>query len=143
MDEYYGNNDYRDYLIHYGVKGMKWGIHKRAKDYVVNRLEARKQEKAREKQNERYKDLIDMYEKNGRIIGRDKNLEKKRRFVEDPFQRHILSSDTVKKAENTIKQYDRFKEKVENYERGKATSEHDQEVGKKRTKEYRKRMKRR
>ena len=25
--EYYGNNDYRDYLEHYGVKGMKWGKH--------------------------------------------------------------------------------------------------------------------
>lgn len=25
--EYYGNNDYRDYLAHHGVKGMKWGKH--------------------------------------------------------------------------------------------------------------------
>ena len=24
---YYGNNDYRDYLAHYGIKGMKWGKH--------------------------------------------------------------------------------------------------------------------
>ena len=24
---YYGGNDYRDYLAHYGVKGMKWGKH--------------------------------------------------------------------------------------------------------------------
>lgn len=24
MEEYYGNNDWRDYLAHYGVKGMKW-----------------------------------------------------------------------------------------------------------------------
>lgn len=24
---YYGNNDYRDYLAHHGVKGMKWGKH--------------------------------------------------------------------------------------------------------------------
>lgn len=24
----YGNNDYRNYLAHYGVKGMKWGHHK-------------------------------------------------------------------------------------------------------------------
>lgn len=24
--EYYGNNDYRDYLAHYGVLGMHWGI---------------------------------------------------------------------------------------------------------------------
>ena len=23
-NEYYGRNDYRDYLAHYGVKGMKW-----------------------------------------------------------------------------------------------------------------------
>lgn len=27
MNEYYGNNDYRDYIAHYGVKGMKWGKH--------------------------------------------------------------------------------------------------------------------
>ena len=26
--EYYGNNDWRDYLAHYGVKGMKWRHHK-------------------------------------------------------------------------------------------------------------------
>lgn len=26
--DYYGNNDYRDYLAHYGVKGMEWGKHK-------------------------------------------------------------------------------------------------------------------
>lgn len=25
--DYYGNNDYRDYLAHYGKKGMKWGKH--------------------------------------------------------------------------------------------------------------------
>ena len=24
---YYGGNDYRDYIAHYGVKGMKWGKH--------------------------------------------------------------------------------------------------------------------
>ena len=24
---YYGGNDYRDYISHYGVKGMKWGKH--------------------------------------------------------------------------------------------------------------------
>ena len=32
MGEYYGNNDWRDYLAHYGVKGMKWRKHK----YVSN-----------------------------------------------------------------------------------------------------------
>ena len=26
--DYYGNNDWRDYLAHYGVKGMKWRNHK-------------------------------------------------------------------------------------------------------------------
>ena len=26
--DYYGNNDWRDYLAHYGVKGMKWKNHK-------------------------------------------------------------------------------------------------------------------
>lgn len=26
--DYYGNNDWRDYLAHYGVKGMKWRKHK-------------------------------------------------------------------------------------------------------------------
>ena len=29
-NEYYGRNDYRDYLAHYGVKGMKWKKKKRA-----------------------------------------------------------------------------------------------------------------
>lgn len=32
--EYYGNNDYRDYLAHYGVKGMEWGKHKFLKKNV-------------------------------------------------------------------------------------------------------------
>lgn len=35
MVEYYGNNDYRDYLMHYGVKGMKWGKHLKKKAYEV------------------------------------------------------------------------------------------------------------
>ena len=36
MIEYYGNNDYRDYLMHYGVKGMKWGKHLKKKiDNIV------------------------------------------------------------------------------------------------------------
>ena len=26
--DYYGNNDWRDYLAHYGVKGMKWRKHR-------------------------------------------------------------------------------------------------------------------
>ena len=29
--DYYGNNDWRDYLAHYGVKGMKWRKHKYAR----------------------------------------------------------------------------------------------------------------
>lgn len=24
--EYYGNNDFRNYLAHHGIKGMKWGV---------------------------------------------------------------------------------------------------------------------
>lgn len=28
-NDYYGRNDYRDYLAHYGVKGMKWKKRKR------------------------------------------------------------------------------------------------------------------
>ena len=26
MGTFYSNNDYRNYLAHYGVKGMKWGV---------------------------------------------------------------------------------------------------------------------
>lgn len=26
MGTFYSNNDYRNYLMHYGVKGMKWGV---------------------------------------------------------------------------------------------------------------------
>lgn len=28
MGTFYSNNDYRNYLMHYGVKGMKWGVRK-------------------------------------------------------------------------------------------------------------------
>lgn len=34
--EYYGNNDYRDYLAHYGKKGMKWG--KKKKPGILEKL---------------------------------------------------------------------------------------------------------
>ena len=26
MGTFYSNNDYRNYLAHHGVKGMKWGV---------------------------------------------------------------------------------------------------------------------
>ena len=32
--EYYGANDWRDYLAHYGVKGMKWDKHLKAKEEI-------------------------------------------------------------------------------------------------------------
>lgn len=34
-DEYYGSNDYRDYLSHYGVKGMKWKNHRYVTEEIV------------------------------------------------------------------------------------------------------------
>lgn len=38
--EYYGNNDWRDYLAHYGVKGMKWGEHKISlKDQAIQKID--------------------------------------------------------------------------------------------------------
>lgn len=39
MIEYYGNNDYRDYLMHYGIKGMKWGKRKSRQEYLADARE--------------------------------------------------------------------------------------------------------
>lgn len=47
MTEYYGNNDYRDYLMHFGVPGMKWGKHLKKKFYEVKDAAADKLNDAR------------------------------------------------------------------------------------------------
>lgn len=39
MSEYYGApNDFRNYLMHYGVKGMKWGRRKKPTDYEIGKV---------------------------------------------------------------------------------------------------------
>ena len=39
-------NDYRNYLSHHGVKGMKWGVRKRIEDYIAISRHARRRKKA-------------------------------------------------------------------------------------------------
>lgn len=67
MIEYYGNNDYRDYLMHYGVKGMKWGKRKSQRDYMIDKIDSA------QRAHERFNDAL---------FGlRDKQVNARKNFV--------------------------------------------------------------
>lgn len=135
MEEYYGNNDYRDYLMHYGVKGMVWGIHKRAKDYVVNRIEARKQKKAREDLNKRRKEIQKNIEKGDGVIFRDRGMKRARKRIDDPFNFSDKSKDR-----HRVAMYDKYKDLTDRFDNSSITIKEDQDRGKKQTKRFKKTM---
>lgn len=126
MIEYYGNNDYRDYLMHYGVKGMKWGKRLKAKAYEVGgrlkespvgeALENRRVRKIKEKGNHKEQQVRGAYrtliEKGRRGINADEaakafyegrgygkmNLKSGRVSRTKKYEEHMINKDRAQSA---------------------------------------------
>lgn len=80
---YYGMNDYRNYLAHYGVLGMKWGVRKK-----------------------RVKQSINHHRKESRIKKERKNAYKRRRTMSDEELRNRINRLQMEKQYAQLSQED-------------------------------------
>ena len=55
---YESPNDYRNYLMHYGVKGMKWRNHRRSQMSKFGRLEERRNQDEANAAGQRHEDYL-------------------------------------------------------------------------------------
>lgn len=119
--EYYGNNDWRDYhLAHYGVKGMKWGRHDKARTpwwenagrVIGNGASAVAGVFYRKKTPEIYKPHT---VRDGREITKEETASRKKK-VEKAFKRLIdgarksikrFGSDLRKEGRRTVKAFNK------------------------------------
>jgi hypothetical protein len=131
--DYYGDNDYRDYLAHYGKKGMKWG--KKKKPGVLEKLaDERRYERAKNNMLKAGTQLVMNRNKpvtkkliDGRVQRVDnKEREKDARRLEGNWRRNqdlLRTTEQGKKdqkAENRKRKADNFFRRFKN-EKAKST----------------------
>ena len=94
---FYGNNDWRDYLAHYGVKGMKWDEHKYTGvvngEYVYGNNPVTKQ--ATTALISKAKHVVSVIKKQKKTSGRNKIVGNRK----GPFYDPIYESDVKKEKD--------------------------------------------
>lgn len=105
--DYYGNNDWRDYLAHHGILGMKWG-RRNGPPYPLDGAD----HSASEKKAGWRKSLggggesSSVRKKNGKVKSKSKNRvsdSERNQIKEDAHKEHSSSSDKIASSINSYK----------------------------------------
>lgn len=87
-------NDYRNYLAHHGVKGMRWGIRKKIEDRIAISRHARKR-------NKQIKQIIkDQYGGDRRAYRKDQIRKANKRSHVATLEKQYFSDDNFRKQIN-------------------------------------------
>ncbi len=117
---------YPDYMYHYGVKGMKWGVRK-SSGYKSTSLKARKAKRANDKVDESFKKWNDNAEKKANAITLGKDMNSKKLAYESN-----KSKETKTAYKNSKKAYNKALRSNTTYRKGAIKGE----VGKDASRKY-------
>ena len=123
MGTFYSNNDYRNYLAHYGVKGMRWGI-RRARNAIKEKYRRavfqsadKVVKKRRQEAEDWYKTCVKFAKRNPsidtdrEIRGYKKTLDKwnklAKKYKETPVEK--LGEDDYAEAREVLKLERRYR----------------------------------
>lgn len=100
---FYGNNDWRDYLAHYGVKGMKWDEHKYTGvvngEYVYGNNPVTKQ--ATTALISKAKHVVSVIKKQKKTSGRNKIVGNRKGPFYDPIYESDVKKEKDEKSEKS------------------------------------------